>query len=319
MQRWETRSRFCLITAVILGMSLAGIAQENTPWGDPDLQGVWSNATITRLERPAELEGKEFFTEAEAAEYELDYLRRNNMDRRTGAAEADIRRAYNDFWWDRGTRVVQTLRTSLIIDPSDGRIPPLRAEAQRMADERAEERRLHGSDGPENRSLGDRCIWWGSTGPPILPTAYNNNYQIVQSPGYVTILAELMHSVRIIPLDGRPHLPQDVRQWMGDSRGHWEGNTLVVETTNFTDRTHFRNSGDQLVVIERFTREDPDTLMYEFTVDDETTFTRSWTGEIPMVKTEGLIYEYACQEGNYAMTNILAGARAEERKASGSQ
>ena len=312
-------NRFCLMMAVILGMPLGGLAQENTPWGDPDLQGIWSNATITRLERPAELAGKEFFTEAEAAEYERDYLERNNMDRRTGTPEADVSRAYNDFWWDRGTRIVKTLRTSLITDPPDGRIPPLTAQAQRLAAERAEERRLHGFDGPENRPLGDRCILWRSTGPPILPTAYNNNYQILQSPGYVTIFAELMHAVRIIPLDGRRRLPEKVRQWMGDSRGRWEGDTLVVETTNFTDRTNFRNSGDQLFVTERFTREDPDTLMYEFMIEDEATFTKPWTAEIPMVKIEGPIYEYACQEGNYSLENVLAGARAEERKASGNQ
>ena len=313
------RYRFCLVMIVMVSSPIVGIAQQETPWGDPDLQGIWSNRTITRLERPSELAGKEFFTEEEAAEYVRDTLERTNKDRRDGPAEADVRRAYNDFWWDSGTTVVKTLRTSIIIDPPDGRIPPLTEEAQRLAAERAEERRLHPADGPENRSLGDRCIWWRSTGPPILPTAYNNNYQIVQSPGYVAILAELMHAVRIIPLDDRPHLPETTRQWMGDSRGHWEGDTLVVETTNFTNRTHFRNSGDQLHVIERFRREDRDTRMYEFTIDDETTCTRSWTGQVPMVKSDGLIYEYACHEGNYAMTNLLKAARAEEARAAGGQ
>ncbi len=313
------RLRFVLVMIVLVALPVAGISGQNTPWGDPDLQGIWSNRTITRLERPQELADKEFFTDEEAVEYVRDTLERTNRDRRDGPAETDVRRAYNDFWWDSGTTLVKTLRTSIIIDPPDGRIPPLTEEAETLAAERAEQRRLHPADGPESRSLGDRCIWWRSTGPPILPTAYNNNYQIVQSPGYVAILAELMHAVRIIPLDDSPHLPETTLQLMGDSRGHWEGDTLVVETTNFTDRTNFRNSGAGLRVIERFRRDDPDTLMYEFTIDDEATFTRSWTGQIPMVKSDGLIYEYACHEGNYAMTNLLEAARAEEARAAGDQ
>jgi len=313
------RLRFVLVMIVLVALPVAGISGQNTPWGDPDLQGIWSNRTITRLERPQELADKEFFTDEEAVEYVRDTLERTNRDRRDGPAETDVRRAYNDFWWDSGTTLVKTLRTSIIIDPPDGRIPPLTEEAETLAAERAEQRRLHPADGPESRSLGDRCIWWRSTGPPILPTAYNNNYQIVQSPGYVAILAELMHAVRIIPLDDSPHLPEATLQLMGDSRGHWEGDTLVVETTNFTDRTNFRNSGAGLRVIERFRRDDPDTLMYEFTIDDEATFTRSWTGQIPMVKSDGLIYEYACHEGNYAMTNLLEAARAEEARAAGDQ
>jgi hypothetical protein len=313
------RHRWCLLMIVMVSLPLVGIAGQETPWGDPDLQGIWSNRTMTRLERPPELTGKEFFTEEEAADYVRNTLELTNKDRRDGTVETDVRRAYNDFWWDSGTTIVKTLRTSIIIDPPDGRIPPLTEEAEKLAAERAEERRLHATDGPENRSLGDRCIWWGSTGPPMLPTAYNNNYQIVQSPGQVAIVAELMHAVRIIPLDESPHLPENTRQWMGDSRGHWEGDTLVVETSNFTNRTNFRNSGDQLQVTERFRREDADTLMYEFTIDDETTFTRSWTGQIPMVKSDGLIYEYACHEGNYAMANILAAARREEAQAAGDQ
>jgi hypothetical protein len=190
--------------------------------GHPDLQGIWSLATITPLERPAELAGKEFFTEKEAAEYEAEVRPRNNMDRRDGPAEADVSRAYNDFWWDRGDRVVKTRRTSLIVDPSDGRIPPMTAAGRQRQAERAAANRGREFDGPENRPLAERCIIWPSTGPPMLPTAYNNNIQILQTPGYVAILVEMIHDVRIVSLDGRQHLPESVRQWKGDSRGRWE-------------------------------------------------------------------------------------------------
>jgi hypothetical protein len=313
------RLQFILMLIVLIVLPVVGSAGQETPWGDPDLQGIWSNATITPLERPPELAGQEFFTEEEAAQYTRQTLDLTNRDRRDGTALEDLDRAYNDFWWDSGTSVVKTLRTSIIIDPPNGRIPPLTHEASKLAEERAEERRLHATDGPENMALTDRCIWRPSIGPPILPTAYNNNYQIVQSPGNVAILAEMMHAVRIIPLDNRPHLPATTRQWLGDSRGHWEGDTLVVETTNFTKLTNFGESSDQLRVIERFRREDAYTLMYEFTIDDKRSFDRTWTGQTPMVKSDGVIYEYACHEGNYAMSNVLAAARAEEASAAGDQ
>ena len=283
-----------------------------TPDGRPDLQGIWSFATITPLERPAELADKPFFTEKEAADYENDVRKRNNMDRRDGGAEADVTRAYNDFWWDRGTRVVKTGRTSLVIDPPDGRLPPLTAEGRKRQADRIARNRGHEFDGPENRPLPERCLNLQGSGPPILPTAYNNNTRIVQAPGYVTILVEMGHEVRVIPLDGRPHLPQDVRQWQGDSRGHWEGDTLVVETTNFTDKTAF---SENMRLTERFTRLDPETLLYQFTVDDPSTFTKPWTAEIPVTRTPGPLFEYACHEGNYGMAGALAGAREEEKKA----
>ena len=286
-----------------------------TPDGQPDLQGLWSFATITPLERPDELAGKEFFTEKEAVDYETGVLKRNNMDRRDGGAEADVTRAYNDFWWDRGTRVVKTRRTSLVIDPPDGRLPPLTAEGRKRQADRIARNRGHEFDGPENRPLPERCLNLQGSGPPILPTAYNNNTRIVQAPGYVTILVEMGHEVRVIPLDGRPHLPQDVRQWQGDSRGHWEGDTLVVETTNFTDKTAFRGSSENMRLTERFTRLDPETLLYQFTVDDPSTFTKPWTAEIPVTRTPGPLFEYACHEGNYGMAGALAGAREEEKKA----
>jgi hypothetical protein len=288
-----------------------------TGFGDPDLQGVWTNVTITPLERPANLAGKEVFTPEEAADFEKRTVTANNADRRGNLTpEQDVGLAYNDAWYDRGTKVIGTRRTSLIIDPPDGRIPALTADGQARQTARAEARRRMGpADGPESRGLQERCLLWPTAGPPMLPSFYNNNYQIVQSPGYVTIMVEMIHDTRIIPVDGRPHLPSNVRQWMGDSRGHWEGDTLVVETTNFTNKTAFRGTSESMKLIERFRRADADTLVYEFTVDDPSTFTKPWTAQIPMRKGEGQVYEYACHEGNYAMENMLAGARRDEAAA----
>jgi hypothetical protein len=302
-------SAVAAVIAVVPPVSLTGQA------GRRDLQGFWTNATLTPLERPAELAGKEFFTPAEAADYEKRGRERNNADRRDSNADADLAVGYNAIWWERGTHVVSTRRTSLIVDPADGRIPPLTADAQRKAAERAETRRLHPADGPENGSLADRCIVRGTAGPPMLPAGYNNYYQILQTPEHVVILIEMIHDARIIALDGRPHLGKKIRQWLGDSRGRWEGNTLVVETTNFTDKTNFRGSGENLRVVERFTRVDDGTLLYQFTVDDPQSFARPWSGEIPMKKADGPMYEYACHESNYSMENILTIARDEEKAA----
>jgi hypothetical protein len=286
--------------------------------GQPDISGYWTNITLTPLQRPANLANKPFFTPTEAAAYEKETVERNNADRRDNAGtDADVGKAYNDFWWDRGTKVVSTLRTSLIIDPPDGKVPALSPEAaRRLADTRAAARG-HAYDGPENRPLAERCILWATAGPPMMPSFYNNNYQIVQGPGYVIIVVEMIHDARIIPLDGSPHPPQDVRLWLGDPRGHWEGNTLVVETTNFTDKTAFQGSSKDMRLVERFTRTAPDTIMYQFTVDDPATFGKTWTTEIPMHQTQGPLIEYACSEGNYAMSGILAGARADEKAAEG--
>jgi hypothetical protein len=308
-----------LLIAVLSAVPLAGqkSAAPRTPDGQPDLQGVWSFATITPLERPPELAGKQFFTEKEAADYEKDVLQRTNRDRRDGPADADVSRAYNDFWWDSGSRIVSTRRTSLIIDPPDGKIPALTADGQKRGAERAEARRLHPYDGPEDRPLQERCLGWATAGPPILPSAYNNNIRIVQGAGYVAILNEMIHDVRIIPLDSRPHLPQNVRLWMGDSRGHWDGDTLVVDTTNFSDKTNFRGADQNLHLVERFKRASDGVLMYQFTVDNETAFTRSWTVELPMRKSQDPMFEYACHEGNYSLLNVLAGARAEEKATTG--
>src|SRR5215510_10650 len=314
-------SRFSLLALIVIvgqvTVSMAGQAQStkfHTPDGQPDLQGIWSFATITPLERPADLAGKEFFSEKEAADYEVQIRKQNNMDRRDGTAEADVSRAYNDFWWDRGTKIVKTNRTSLIIDPSDGKIPPLTTAGRERQTERLAANRGHEFDGPENRPLAERCIIWASTGPPMLPTAYNNNIRILQAPGYVAILIEMIHDIRIIPLDNHPYLSQNVRQLKGDSRGHWEGDTLVVETSNFTNRTAFRGASENMRLTERFKRLDADTLLYQFTVNDLETFTKPWTVEIPVTRSEDPLFEYACHEGNYAMTGGLAGARTAEGK-----
>jgi hypothetical protein len=309
-----------LASQIAFGQTSKTWTPPRTSFGQPDLQGIWTNVTITPLERPAALADKQFFTQEEAAKYERETNQRNDADNRESNPEADVNHAYNQFWWDRGTKVVPGLRTSLIVDPPDGRIPPLTPAAQeRMAAQFAYARE-HSTDGPENRSLQERCLNWPTAGPPMLPSFYNNEYQIVQTPSTVAIVIEMIHDVRVIPiahgpLDGRPHLPDNVRQWMGDSRGHWDGNTLVVDTTNFTGKSRFRGSDENLHLTERFTRVNTDTVRYEFTVDDPTAFTKPWTAQIPMTKTKGPVFEYACHEGNYAMVDILAGARAAEKKA----
>ncbi|MGH9659597.1 MAG: hypothetical protein ACRD96_13700 [Bryobacteraceae bacterium] len=285
-----------------------------TAWGEPDLQGIWDFATITPLERPSELAGKETLTGQEAAEYEKQTLERRNQDRRDGTAESDVARAYNQFWWDYGTKVVGTRRTSLIVDPADGKIPPVTPEARKRGEARAAMLRRPAA-GPEERGLAERCILGFNAGPPMLSSAYNNNVQIFQNPGFIVIFNEMVNDARVVPMDGRPHLPQNIRQWRGDSRGRWDGTTLVVDTTNFREQTNFRGASSSFHLVERFTRVAADTLLYEFTVDDPNTWTRPWTVAMPMTKTEGPIYEYACHEGNYGMFNLLAGARAEEKAA----
>ena len=297
--------------------------------GQPDLQGVWSFATVTPLERPKELAGKEVLTEAEAAAFEKRQVALQNRDNRKSLPAAlDVETAYNDFWWDQGTKVVGTRRTSLVVDPPDGHIPPMTPEAQqktKMPRQRpVPERIVIGSvaEGPEDLGLSERCILGFSSGPPILPSAYNNNLQIFQAPGYVVIFTEMIHEARIVPLDGRAHLSQGVRQWLGDSRGRWQGDTLVVETTNFTHKSAFSGnlvarggSSERMRLVERFTRMGPDMLVYEFTVDDPATWTKPWTAQVPMTRSPEKLYEYACHEGNYGMANLLSGARAVERAA----
>jgi hypothetical protein len=280
-----------------------------TPWGDPDLQGTWTFKTITPLERPAEFAGKEFLSQQEADELERRALKANTDEDRPADAARDVALAYNDFWWDRGDTVVKSRRSSLIVEPKDGRVPPLTAAGQARVAARAAARQRP-AHGPEDRSQFERCV---TRGLPRLPGGYNQNLQIMQAPGYVAILYEMMREARIIPLDGRPHLPSSIRQWMGDSRGRWEGNTLIVETTNFNDRHEFRGASENLRLVERFTRAGDGSIDYQFTADDPATWISSWTATVPLVKTDDRIYEYACHEGNYGMPNLLRSARAEDQ------
>ena len=291
-----------------------------TAWGQPDLRGIWDFRTITPLERPSKLAGKQVLTETEAAELEEQTAQSRVEslaipDRCIDSPNfVDCIGSYNQFWFDCGTKVISSRRTSLIVDPSDGRIPSLTPRARKRADAVAEVRRRP-AQGPEDRRNSARCIVGSNSGPPMNPRSYNNNMQLFQTPEYVVILNEQVHDSRIIPLDGRSHLPPSIRLWMGDSRGRWEGDTLVVDTTNLTGKTDFRGSGENMQVVERFTRVDADTLLYEYTIDDPESFTRSWKAMFPMRKTEGPIFEYACHEGNYGMFNLLTGARAQEKAA----
>ena len=321
-------------SVVLAALALTPVAGQNledtstfprTVDGHPDLQGIWDFRTITPLERPEELAGKEFLTVEEAALFERETLARRDAERRdedpsregfvNGApVTADLARAYNQFWFDRGTSVLEDKRTSLIVDPPDGRIPARtddgdrRAAMRRAAGERA-------AIGPEDRGVAERCILGFNSGPPMNPSAYNNNVQVFQVPGYIVLLNEMVHNARIIPVDGRPHLGSDIRQWVGDSRGHWDGDTLVVETSNFTEKTNFRGSGRNMRLVERFTRVGEDTLLYDYTIDDPESFERPWSVSVPMKRAELPLFEYACHEGNYGMPGSLSGARAIERAA----
>ncbi len=296
-----------------------------TSWGDPDLGGMWDFRTLTPLQRPAQMAGKGFLTDEEAAAFVQQTLQARDKDRRYDNPQLDVEFAYNQFWWDYGTTITEDKRTSLIVDPPDGRIPGLTAEAQGRARVRNQrpvtERVVLGSPahGPEDVGLSERCLLGFSSGPPIVPSEYNNILQVLQTPEHVVIFTEMVHEARVVPLDGRAHLPADVSQWLGDSRGHWEGDTLVVDTTNFTDKVSFNGglvgrgaSGETFHLVERLTRVNAETLLYEFTVEDPTWWERSWTAAIPMKTTQGPIFEYACHEGNYGMTNLLTGTRAQE-------
>lgn len=295
-----------------------------TAGGHPDLQGMWTSATITPLERPEEYGGRRALTVEEAARLEhaeaslvSNSAKPTDLQKQLPGDCKDFGRGcgYNNFWLDRGSQVVAIegeKRTSLLIDPPDGKIPPLTAERQKSMAARPRQN----FDGPEARPLGERCLlaFGSSSGPPMLPVLYNNHYQIVQSKDSVMILVEMVHDARVVRLGGT-HVASNVRKWMGDSVGHWEGETLVVETTNFTDHESFRGATRDARVIERFTRVGPDKIHYRFTVEDPQAFTRSFTGELPFYRTNDPIYEYACHEGNYALRGILAGAREQERVA----
>src|SRR2546427_2566505 len=292
--------------------------------GQPDLQGVWTNNTVTPLERPKGLAGKELYTEAELqalAKRERERLVKiedegqppSNHSGVEGAPADDVHYDFSQFGLDRGqSKLAWNRRTSIIVGP-EGTIPPLTAEARtRLAELRAKAKG-HEFDGPESLSLGARCLARPNVAP-LLPTAYNSNLQIVQGSGYVAVETEEIHDVRIIPTDGRPHIPKTIHQWYGDSVGHWEGNTLVIDTTNFTDLSPFRGA-QNLHMIERLTRADEDTILYQFTVEDPGMWTKPWSGELPIVKIQGQLYEYACHEANYALADTLRGARVTEEQA----
>ena len=290
-----------------------------TPDGAPDLQGIWNTATITPLERPKDLGAKEFYTDEEYAKL-MARARQGDVgeEAELGAARENELRydisLYGGFDITKA-RFASNKRTSLIVGP-EGRIPPTLPEAKQRNAERTAKNKGHEFDSYENRPLSERCILMAQEMIPMLPAAGEGNLlQIVQGQGYVALLHEIDHSTRVIPTDGRPHIPQNIRQWQGDSVGHWEGNTLVVDTTNFTDRSAFRGSGAQLHLVERFTRTADDQITYEFTAEDPTTWAHSWTAEIPMTKTEGPVYEWACHEGNTMISTILRGARVAEEDA----
>ena len=311
-----------LFAPVASAQSTGGDDLLRTADGHPDIGGVWDFRTVTPLERPEQFSDKEFLTEEEAAAYEQERVLANNADLNredtttdrglvNGTREsADLRLAYNDFWWDRGTTAVETRRTSLVVDPPNGRLPSLTEAAEQR---RAERIRIsqRPSEGPEDRSLAERCITGFNSGPPMLPAAYNMNVQIFQTKDHVVLLNEMVHNARIISLDGSTH---DVPMWTGVSTGRWEGDTLVVETKNFLRETSFRNSSKNLMLTERFERHDADTLVYSFTVEDPSTWTVPWSVELPMRRGDMPIFEYACHEGNYGMEGTLSGARAVENR-----
>jgi hypothetical protein len=290
----------------------AAPAIPRTPDGRPDLQGVWDFSTLTPLERPTTLAGKEFLTDADAADFE-----RQAAARRAVADSAPLPPGqvggYNQFWYEPGS-VSTDKRTALIVDPPDGRIPPLTPEAQKRADAHRQRLRQPAA-GPEDRDAPERCLLGYNSGPPMTPGGYNQNVQLVQTAQHLVIHNEMVHDARIVPLDDRPRLPSTIRPWLGDSRGRWEGDTLVVDTRNFSDQTwnQFNRwnwaSDENMHLVERFTRVDANTLTYEFTVDDPTTWTRPWTAVVRMTMAQGQMYEYACHEANYGMFGILRGAR----------
>ncbi len=309
------------LVAVLIAAPTFISGQRASRDGRPNFEGIWNSATATPLERPAELKDKPFFTHAEAARWAEQFVQRN-AEPAPGAATGRGTGTYNAFYREYGTRTVKTLRTSIVTDPPDGRIPALTPAAAEI-----KRRRLEGLktfENPEDLGLQDQCVAFLTAGPPMLPYSYNSNYQIMQTRDAVLIHAEMIHDTRVVPLDGRPHLPPSIRLWMGDPVGHWEGNTLVIDSTNFNDGGGFYGDAGgnfgwdrNLHLIERFSLFDADTLLYQFEIDNPTAFTRPWKGELTMTRATGNIYEFACHEGNYSLTNMLRGYRAAERKPGG--
>ncbi|MDP6582191.1 MAG: hypothetical protein QF681_16180 [Vicinamibacterales bacterium] len=305
-----------LIPLPVSAQSAADLAPMRTPDGQPDISGIFTFRTLTPLERPAALEGQAQLSAEDAAAFEASErtrLNRDLFDPETGAPSAGYQSreeggvlSYNEFWYERGIELTSDKRTSLVVDPPDGRIPYTPDFRQANGVRRLNLRNGF-ADHYTDRSLGDRCMMGSNAGPPMRPGSYNNNVLILQVPGYVTILNEHIHNTRVIPITDRPH--GDLRQWSGDSRGHWDGETLVVETRNFRQATNFSGSSRDTHLLERFTRIDLDTVMYEFTIQDPNNYTRPWTAAIPFRRTDGPLFEYACHEGNYGLTGIMAGAR----------
>jgi len=295
--------RLGTLTALAIASLAIGVSSAVPPANPRSLEGIWNFATMTPLERPREL-AKAVLTPEEAAAYERQIIERQSTTNNTAGPD----------WWDPGTRFLTHGRTSLIVEPSDGRLPAFTAEAQARNAERAQARRARGpADGPEDRALNERCLSWAIAGPPMLPGVYNNNIQIIQTRDYVVIVNEMIHDARIVPMDGRPH--GTVPRWMGDSRGRWAANTLVIDTVGFTDRTSVRGSGERLHLVERFTRVSDDTIEYQFTAEDPATWVAPWTAAFPLTRSNGPIYEYACHEGNErSMVGMLRGARATEKQ-----
>ena len=312
-----------VLVATVFGQTKTWTAPR-TVNGQPDLQGTWDAASLTPLERPVELGNKAFYTKEEAAAYEKQRNHDMNRDRRDGSAAADLGRAYNDSWFDRGAHLGANLRTSRLVEPENGRFPAMIPAAKKKYDEIHAWMAEHINDGPETRTLYDRCLVFSQSGPPFIPGNYNNLFQIVQTADSVAIESEMGHQARVLPVGKtpRPHLPASVKQWQGDSVAHWEGDSLIVETTNFRSNEQSRfgvqydygMTDENLRVVERFTRTAPATLTYRATVIDPTVYTVPWTVELPMQKTGDAIFEYACHEGNYGLAGILSGARAEEKK-----
>ncbi len=315
VQRLAVASAVAIALVVFAPIRVAAqtAAPPLTPWGVPALAGVWDFRSLTPMERPRDLENKAAFTAEEAASFAQGVIDRESRDIDESLLHLEVAKGrvvpYNDFWFDWGTAVT-TDRTSLIVDPLDGRMPALTDQAEERRAVRAEARRGVGTDEPPpggwvlDLGASVRCVVGFNAGPPMTPSAYNNNVQLFQTPDYVVILNEMIHHVRIVPLDDRPTLQPEIRQWMGSSRGRWEGNTLVVETTNLRDEA-FRGASRDLHLVERFTRADAGTLVYEVTLDDPTTWTTPWTFVVHMTQLQGQIYEFACHEGNYYMENML--------------
>lgn len=316
------RRRLAFASACILCAAAGAAAGEDLPrtsWGAPDLQGTWDFRSITPFERPAAFKDKEFLTAEEVAAWE-ERTRQERAARRARApaeGQGDVDVGYNAFWLDRGERLTGTMRTSLVVDPPDGRVPALTEDAKRRSAERYA-RWGQRPGGPEDRNPLERCIMGFNSGPPMNPGAYNNFAEIFQTPDHVAILNEMINDHRIIPLDGRNHVPEAVRLWKGDSRGRWDGDTLVVTTRNFTGHTNFRGSGRNMALEERFTRTGADTLLYEYTVKDPESFAGPWSVAVEMKRTAEPLLEYACHEGNRAMTLMLSGARYQEREGTAS-